>query len=271
MRGAPCGADHAADMLQPATLDALAAAPKGAPIGAPTGAPAGARAVSVCCDDLRTGLDWARGLAAEGLRVEVQRVDERAPAAADALVLHVSGCLAQQLGRLRSLCAAAPQTPLLLAVRELRDLDQVLGLEMGADDAIDTTLAAPVVAARLRALWRRGKHLHPAEPACELRFGQLELLLLPRQARLAGQTVPLTEGEFEVLWLLASHAGQALSRRHLLRSVRGLDDHPLDRSIDSRVYRLRAKLGHANGDSGGVLRRIRTVRNLGYVFCPTGW
>jgi DNA-binding response OmpR family regulator len=70
-----------------------------------------------------------------------------------------------------------------------------------------------------------------------------------------------------VLWLLASHAGQALSRRELLRCVRGLDDHPLDRSIDNRVYRIRAKLG----DDEGGMQRIRTVRNHGYVFCPSGW
>jgi DNA-binding response OmpR family regulator len=105
------------------------------------------------------------------------------------------------------------------------------------------------------------------EPARELRFGRLELLLLPRQVRLAEQLVPLTEGEFEVLWLLASQAGRALSRRELLHCVRGLDDHPLDRSIDSRVYRIRAKLG----DDQAALQRIRTVRNHGYVFSPVGW
>jgi len=243
-------------LVRTATLDVNEAA-----------APYSARVVGVRCDDVRAGHEWSRLLMAEGLQTQVQAVDDRAPAAADAVVLHVSGRLAEQLGRLRSLRAMAPQTPLLLAVRELRDLDQVLGLEMGADDAIDTGLAPPVVAARLRALWRRGARQHEAEPARELRFGRLELLLLQRQARLGGQTVPLTEGEFEVLWLLASHAGQALSRRELLRCVRGLDDHPLDRSIDNRVYRIRAKLG----DDEGARQRIRTVRNHGYVFCPVGW
>jgi two-component system, OmpR family, response regulator len=233
-----------------------------------TAAPAGARVVGVRCDDVRAGHEWGHALAAEGLQTQVLAVDDRAPALADALVLHVSsGRLAEQLGRLRNLRAQSPQTPLLLAVHELRDLDQVLGLEMGADDAIDTGLAAPVVAARLRALWRRAAVQRDSEPARELRFGRLELLLLQRQVRLAGRVVPLTEGEFEVLWLLASHAGQALSRRELLRCVRGLDDHPMDRSIDSRVYRIRAKLG----DDEGVMQRIRTVRNHGYVFCPVGW
>ena len=64
---------------------------------------------------------------------------------------------------------------------------------------------------------------------------------------LEDRELPLSEGEFEVLWLLASHAGRALSRREILQRVRGLDDHPTDRSIDSRVYRIRAKLGDKSG------------------------
>mgnify|MGYP003891888327 CR=1 FL=1 len=55
------------------------------------------------------------------------------------------------------------------------------------------------------------------------------------------EKVTVTEGEFAVLWLLASHAGNTLPRREILRHVRGLDDHPMDRSIDSRIYRIRAK------------------------------
>lgn len=225
------------------------------------------RRIALRSDDVASAHAWAQALGAEGVQVQVAAIDERSTPSADAMVLHISGRLAEQLGPLRQLRAQAPQTPLLLAVRELRDLDQVLGLEMGADDAVDTSLAAPVVAARLRALWRRGRRHADVEPARELRFGRLELLLLQRQVRLAERVVPLTEGEFEVLWLLASQAGRALSRRELLRCVRGLDDHPLDRSIDSRVYRIRAKLG----DDQAAQQRIRTVRNHGYVFSPVGW
>jgi len=240
----------------PATLAPAATAP-----------PRTQRCVGVRCDELRAGQAWSQALAPEGLQLQVQALEDRAPGTADAWVLHVSGRLAEQLGRLRALRAAAPHTPLLVAVRELRDLDQVLALEMGADDVVDAAVPPPVVAARLRALWRRGALQLEAEPAQELRFGGLELRLLQRQARLAGRVVPLTEGEFEVLWLLASHAGRALSRRELLRSVRGLDDGLPNRSIDSRVYRIRAKLG----DEVAATQRIRTVRNHGYVFCAAGW
>jgi two-component system, OmpR family, response regulator RstA len=84
---------------------------------------------------------------------------------------------------------------------------------------------------------------------------------------LRGERVPLTEGEFAVLWLLATHAGTTLPRGDILRRVRGLDDHPMDRSIDSRIYRIRHKLG----DNGLPTPRIRTVRNLGYALTAAPW
>lgn len=225
------------------------------------------RTVAIRCDDLALGQAWAAALEPEGLQVRVQALDDAAPAPADALVMHISARLAEQLARIRNLRAQQPLAPLIVAVRELRDLDQVLALEMGADDAVDAALPAPVVAARLRALWRRGSLRETPEAPCELHFGALHLLQLQRQARLAEQIVPLTEGEFEVLWLLASQAGRSVSRREILRRVRGLDDHPMDRSVDSRVYRIRAKLG----DHGSAPHRIRTVRNHGYAFSPVGW
>lgn len=236
-------------------------APFSPPLAPPLPAPgeAATRCVAVWSDTPEAA-GWRDALAAEGLNVQ-----PGGSRRADAIVLHVSHGLAAQLGRLRELRAQAPKAPLVVACRAVRDLDQVLALEMGADDVFDTALAAPVVAARLRALWRRGGE-GGAEPS-ELAFGALRLVLRERRVLLGNACVPLSEGEFEVLWLLACNAGHVVPRREILRRVRGLDDHPLDRSIDSRVYRLRAKLG----DSGRTAARIRTVRNLGYAFSPVGW
>ncbi len=233
-----------------------------------------ARSVAIWCEEPGSAAAWCDALAEEGLAVRTIALDDAWPhklrqlPIPDARVLHLTRGLPPQLARLRELRADAPTAPLVVACRGLRDLDHVLALEMGADDAVDSGLAASVVAARLRALWRRDARVGLDAPAVqELRFGALELSQRERRVRLAGAIVPLTEGEFEVLWLLASHAGQALSRRDILRRVRGLDDHPMDRSIDSRVYRIRAKLG----DNELATQRIRTVRNRGYVFSPVGW
>jgi two-component system response regulator RstA len=218
--------------------------------------------VALVCDDPAAATDWQRAMAAEGIG------SAACDAAADAVVLLVAGGLAPHLGRLRELRSGAPGVPLLVACRGLRDLDQVLALELGADDVLDATMSAAVVAARLRALWRRpALYRRDADrPRC-LQFGALGLALDSRLVTLAGRAVPLTEGEFEVLWLLASHAGKTLSRHDILKRVRGLDDHPTDRSIDSRVYRIRAKLG----DRDRAAPRIRTVRHHGYLFSTTDW
>jgi DNA-binding response OmpR family regulator len=188
--------------------------------------------------------------------------------APDAVLLLVTRGLSERLARLRELRQQFHATPLLVACRPLRELDQVLALEMGADDVLDAAWSAPVLAARLRATWRRAAPTGRAGTSADvLRFGALTIRLRERQVLHGGVEVPLTEGEFEVLWLLAAHAGSALSRRDILRTVRGLDDQPLDRSIDSRVYRIRAKLG----DTDNARQRIRTVRNRGYLFSPAGW
>ena len=93
------------------------------------------------------------------------------------------------------------------------------------------------------------------------------LHLRERRVRLGSSDIAFTEGEFEVLWLLASQAGHAVSRVEMLRRLRGLPYQRIDRSIDCRIYRIRAKLGDADGPA----QRIRTVRNCGYLFSPAAW
>jgi DNA-binding response OmpR family regulator len=229
-------------------------------------APSERPVLTVWADDWPAALAWQATLLPEGVGSE--QVDTPR-SSAGAHLLFINGALSSQLARLRQQRQAVPALPLMVACRGLRDLDQVLALEIGADDVVDTTASPPVVAARLRALWRRQSQVPPGPPALpsELCFGTLRLLSLERQAVLGDRRVPLSEGEFEVLWLLASQAGRAVSRSELLRRVRGLENQPMDRSIDSRVYRIRAKLG----DVTRANARIRTVRNFGYAFSPRDW
>ncbi len=232
------------------------------------------RWVQVICDDLEAALPWTRALAAEGLRPHARswdaalgsEVDGDRP---DAWIVHLSRALPEQLARLRQLRAQAPREPLLTVCTALRDLDHVLALEMGADDVLDAGVGAPVVAARLRALWRRCDAARdaPLRHPEQLQFGELTLRLRERRVTLRRVEVPLTEAEFEVLWLLALRAGHAVSRLELVRQIRGLDYQRLDRSIDCRVYRIRLKLG----DGDAAHQRIRTVRNRGYLFAPSPW
>jgi len=228
-----------------------------------------ARSVLGLCDDPRAADAWFAALSTEGIAVHSTLLElaTGSNAAADAWVLHLSHGLAAQLARLRALRAASPRLPLLAACVGLRDLDHVLALEMGADDVVDAALPAPVVAARLRALWRRcGEAGEPPQPDA-LSFGALQLRCRERAAWLGQKPLALTDGEFDVLWHLALRAGHAVSRADLVRRLRGLHYQRDDRSIDCRVYRIRAKLG----DTDPASRRIRTVRNSGYLFSPLPW
>lgn len=227
------------------------------------------RCVQVLCDDIAAAAPWVGALRAEGLHARatgLEAASRAGDALPDAWVLHLTRGLPPQLARLRELRGAAPQVPLLTVCQGLRDLDHVLALEMGADDVIDTALSAPVVAARLRALWRRGGGRCDEQPE-QLCFGRLQLMRRERRAVLGQRPMALTEGEFELLWLLAARAGHVVRRSDLVPQLRGLEYQRADRSIDCCVYRLRAKLG----DHDPAARRIRTVRNRGYLFSPLAW
>ena len=263
--------DRGAGLLGGAT-DAWAFEPA-APIDAPLTRPdAGARCVQVIGDDLAAAERWCESLHDEGLLTRCGVAMQIAAAAADtppcALVLHVTRRLPDRLGLLRQLRALDTALPLLVVCHPLRDLDHVLALEMGADDVLDADTAATVVAARLRALVRR-QHTVPRRDSSpdELVFGALALRLRERRVQLFDTPIHLTESEFEVLWLLAAQAGRAVSRVEMLRCLRGLPYQRIDRSIDCRIYRIRAKLG----DTEGPAQRIRTVRNCGYLFSPAAW
>lgn len=148
------------------------------------------------------------------------------------------------------------------------DIDQVLGLEGGADDYIAKPVAPRVLLARLKALLRREAAAPaaaaPGAPAAlpPLRFGTLELRPAAREVRLDGAAIKLTTAEYELLLFLAQRAGSVVSRDDIMQGLRGLEFDGLDRAIDARISRLRRKLG----DDADTPTRIKTVRGKGYLF-----
>lgn len=133
------------------------------------------------------------------------------------------------------------------------EIDQVLGLELGADDYIAKPASPRVLLARIRALLRRGSQ--PEEP----RTGVV-LDLAAREVRVDGVKVELTTAEIDLLEVLVRHAGQPVSREALVQALRGIEYDGLDRSIDMRVSALRKKL-RVRPDAPD---RIKTVRGVGY-------
>ena len=161
--------------------------------------------------------------------------------------------------------------PILILTARDDDMDQVAGLEMGADDYVKKPVLPRVLLARIRALLRRyDKTIAAGSPNAssdELWFGGLKISRLSHEVILEGKPVELTTNEFELLWLLAANCGQVLDREQLLVGMRGITYDGLDRSVDVTISRLRRKLG----DEAGQPRRIKTVWGQGYLFVGDAW
>ena len=164
--------------------------------------------------------------------------------------------------------------PILMLTARDEDIDQILGLEIGADDYLVKPAEPRVLLARVRALLRR--HSAPGaaatDPATDstpqtLAFGRLHIDRRARRVTLAGQPITLGTVEFDLLWLLATQAGEPLARKTLLAALRNLTYDGTDRSIDIGISRLRRKLG----DHADPPVRIKTLRGKGYQFVPDAW
>lgn len=164
--------------------------------------------------------------------------------------------------------------PILMLTARTDDLDQVLGLEMGADDYMSKPVRPRVLLARIRALLRRIKDQSAAsasstnggkesgEGQTRLVFNNLIVDSAMREAWLDDKSIDLTSAEFDLLWLLSSNSGTVLSREEIFTALRGIEYDGQDRSIDVRVSRIRPKIG----DDPDHPRRIKTVRSKGYLF-----
>lgn len=164
--------------------------------------------------------------------------------------------------------------PILMLTARDDDVDQVVGLELGADDYVNKPVEPRVLLARMRALLRRCNDTEGGDdPAPEagdrdqLTFGSLQISRARREVTLGDDVIALTTSEFELLWLLASDAGTILSRDRSLEALRGIGYDGLDRSVDNCVSRLRRKLS----DSPSNPTRIKTVRSKGYLFVADAW
>ena len=170
-----------------------------------------------------------------------------------------------------AVCRALRETfsgPILIFTARDSDIDQVIGLEAGADDYVAKPVDPMVLLARTRALLRRAESTatEPGAPG-DIVLGGLHISAAAQEVRLDGRPVPLTTQEFELLSLLARHAGSVLSRDDISRNLRGIDYDGLDRSIDGRISKLRKKLG----DSATEPARIKTVWGKGYLLAPDAW
>lgn len=144
-------------------------------------------------------------------------------------------------------------------------IDQVVGLETGADDYIAKPYEARALLARIKAVLRRAGGAEAATPSPRVRMGKCLLDLQSRRlTALSGEEVSLRAGEFELLKLFAENPHRPLSRDWLLETTSHREMEAFDRAIDIRILRIRRKI---EADPSRPTS-IRTVRGAGYMFVP---
>lgn len=154
--------------------------------------------------------------------------------------------------------------PIMMLTAKGSDFDQVVGLELGADDYVIKPVEPRVLLARTRVLMRRAEANQQFD---ELTFGKLTISLTSHHVSLNSSPVILTTQEFNCLWMLACSAGRVVSRDTIYQQLRGIEYDGMDRSIDVCVSHLRKKLA----DNVENPMRIKTIWGKGYLFSPEAW
>jgi DNA-binding response OmpR family regulator len=149
----------------------------------------------------------------------------------------------------------------ILVTARTEEVDKLVGLGVGADDYVTKPFSPREVAARVKAVLRRGRGTRDAGGVL-LRFEGLTVDRDAREVRAGGTAVSLSALEFDVLAALADAPGRVFSRRQLLERVWGYDFFGDERVVDVHIRSLRARLG----DDAGNPRLIATVRGVGYKF-----
>lgn len=145
--------------------------------------------------------------------------------------------------------------PILMLTALGDEVDEIVGLEVGADDYLAKPVRPRLLLARIRTLLRR---VAERERAPVLTHGPLQLDPKNRTAHLDGVLLELPDAEFDLLAHLLTHPGEVLDRDHILLALRGTPWDGVERSVDLRVSRLRNRLG----GWGGL---IKSVRGRGYL------
>ncbi len=153
------------------------------------------------------------------------------------------------------------QGPILMLTALDDDMDQMLGLELGADDYIIKPVQPRLLLTRIRTILRRMDSNGHSNNTI-ISAGELHIDPANRLVKVGGHKVDLTSAEFELLLLLSQEIGHAVDRNSIVQELRGFEYDGFDRSIDRRISRLRKKLS-----ANSKIELIKTIRGKGYQLC----
>jgi len=154
------------------------------------------------------------------------------------------------------------EMPIIMLTAKDTEIDKVLGLELGADDYVTKPFSTRELIARVKANLRRHQAIPISEEEenSEITIGSLVIHPDAYVVSKRGETIELTHREFELLYYLAQHIGQVMTREHLLQTVWGYDYYGDVRTVDVTVRRLREKVE----DNPSHPAWIVTRRGVGY-------
>lgn len=148
------------------------------------------------------------------------------------------------------------------------EIDQIVGLEVGADDYLIKPIKPRLLLAKLNSFLRRKVNNTAMVKSDEdLTYGQLKIHFQGREVYLAGAKITLTSAEYDLLALLIRNAGQVLSRDDIAKNTTGSFHDGLERTIDNKISSLRKKLD----DDAKSQNKIKTIRSKGYMLIPSAF
>jgi DNA-binding response OmpR family regulator len=166
----------------------------------------------------------------------------------------------------RELREKAPYIPILMVTAKDDVVDKVIGLEMGADDYITKPFSLREIEARIKSVLRRvrtGGSKDGANEEAPITRGRLRIDPSKREVMVGERQVELTPKEFDLLRLFATNPGRVFPRKYLLEKIWDYSYEGYDRTIDSHINRLRAKIE----DNPENPQMVLTVWGIGYKFC----
>jgi two-component system alkaline phosphatase synthesis response regulator PhoP len=219
-------------------------------------------------DDEKDILDLLRyNLQKEGYQVQTAangaEALEKAKAGPDLVILDLMMPVLDGFETCKRL-KANPETsgiPVIFLTARPGEVDEILGLELGADDYIQKPISPRKILARVRALFRRSEAgLESPLPTQEsIQRGPIEISRSTHTVKISGKVVFFPKKEFEILLLLAASPGRVFTREALLNQIWGPHVVVVDRTVDVHVRKIREKLGKE-------AQLIETIKGVGYRF-----
>lgn len=156
--------------------------------------------------------------------------------------------------------------PIIMMTAKGDEIDEVLGLEVGASDYVIKPVRPRVLLARINAVLRE-KQSSSDNSSDEINIGSLQIDTLSRDVFMDKQKLALSNAEYSLLYFLASNADQILDRDSVFLATKGREYDGLDRSVDVLISALRKKIG----DDPQSPSKIKTIWGKGYLFVSQAW